>query len=161
MSVLSNFYNHLVFDSQGRLLKEIWEWTDDELESTHDYIQWLFPLREDSICQPDSPILTDRDIAVIDKENVRRSFLVMCDFYGIEYQGVTIRTNPHTWIYKHHNWLRPKNHNYLRLTRIIKSLMLFGLEQEAVTLEMFLVDLYSKHKDMIGEETLKFWTEAI
>jgi Opioid growth factor receptor (OGFr) conserved region len=41
---LVSFYAGLAPDNQGRFLKEIQNWSDERLERTHDYIQWLFPL---------------------------------------------------------------------------------------------------------------------
>ena len=161
MSKLSKFYNHSGTDNHGRTLKDIWAWSDDDLESVHDYIQWLFPLKEKSRYNVRAPLLTDADIGKIDKDSVRHSFLVMCDFYGIEYRGVTVSKHPMTWSHKSQNWFTPGNHNFLRLTRIIKSLMLFGLKSEANTLELFLVDLYNRHATTIGEKTLEHWKAAI
>ena len=43
---LLRFYAGTGPDDRGRFLREIHQWPDDELEHTHDYIQWLFPLAE-------------------------------------------------------------------------------------------------------------------
>ena len=32
-------------DSQGRRLSDIWQFDDDTIDFTHDFIQWMFPLR--------------------------------------------------------------------------------------------------------------------
>jgi hypothetical protein len=45
---IMDFYSGLSPDHRGRHLNEILEWSDDELERVHDYIQWLFPLTERS-----------------------------------------------------------------------------------------------------------------
>lgn len=160
MSQLSDFYNLEGPDTMGRMLVDIWDWDDEKLEMEHDFIQWLFPLREESNYNPYAPILTDDDIDSIQLENVRYSFIRMCDFYGIEFRGATIVKSPNTWIAKSAIWLTPGNHNFLRLTRIMKSLTFFGLDQQAVTLELFLLDLYNGNESIIGETTLKFWKEA-
>ena len=57
--VIVPFYLNKQTDSEGRLLREIWEWDDNELEAEHDYIQWLFPLREATIHNPNAPIVND------------------------------------------------------------------------------------------------------
>jgi hypothetical protein len=41
----------------GRSLQQIWRWPDEQLERTHDYIQWLFPLTERSVFNSHAPIL--------------------------------------------------------------------------------------------------------
>ena len=47
-------------DARGRKLHEIWEFSDNQIESTHDFIQWLFPLTEPSQSQPDAPVLVQK-----------------------------------------------------------------------------------------------------
>ena len=46
-------------DHRGRFVGEILQQDDDWLEATHDYIQWLFPLREPSQAVPGSPVVRD------------------------------------------------------------------------------------------------------
>ena len=48
MSRLLDFYRGLKADTEGRSLKEILAWDEDDLEAVHDFIQWLFPLPEPS-----------------------------------------------------------------------------------------------------------------
>jgi hypothetical protein len=45
-------------DSRGRSIEWVLALSDDELESIHDYIQWLFPLQTRSGAQPLAPVLT-------------------------------------------------------------------------------------------------------
>jgi hypothetical protein len=49
-------------DSSGRTLEDIWLWDYQKLEYTHDYIQWLFPLKEKSRFNRNAPILNDEVI---------------------------------------------------------------------------------------------------
>ena len=46
---------------RGRYLHDILKWPDKRLESTHDYIQWLFPLPEVSGFNPEAPTLSRPD----------------------------------------------------------------------------------------------------
>ena len=39
-------------------------WTDIQWEVRHDFIQWIFPLKEASSFSPNAPLLTDEDIAL-------------------------------------------------------------------------------------------------
>ena len=55
---LLRFYGLESGDARGRSLTEIWGWDDERLEQVHDYIQWLFPLREPSAFNPGAPVLT-------------------------------------------------------------------------------------------------------
>jgi Opioid growth factor receptor (OGFr) conserved region len=39
-----SFYAGETPDSRGRKIEEIWNFNDRQLETVHDFIQWLFPL---------------------------------------------------------------------------------------------------------------------
>lgn len=87
-SPLVRFYRHQGPDHLGRMLAEIWHWSHDALEVHHDYIQWLFPLRTPSSANRHAPLLTDDDIGhwlddPMLRMNLRRSFEVMLQFYGL------------------------------------------------------------------------------
>jgi hypothetical protein len=47
-SKLINFYLGNECDHRGRNIIAIWQWNNEQLETVHDYIQWLFPLKEKS-----------------------------------------------------------------------------------------------------------------
>jgi len=50
------------FDFKNRSVREILAKDDDWLESTHDYIQWLFPLDVKSFSNRNAPVLMIDDI---------------------------------------------------------------------------------------------------
>jgi hypothetical protein len=56
-SHLLAFYRGHQPDHRGRMLAEILRKDDVWLESTHDFIQWLFPLPEASGASPSAPRL--------------------------------------------------------------------------------------------------------
>ena len=58
-------------------------------------------------------------------------------------------------------WLTKYNHNYLRLTRILKCLMIFDLEEFAEALYECLQEIYDEEGDKIGAETFQYWTDAV
>ena len=64
MSQLIEFYRETGSDARGRNLERIWAYSDNEMEYHHDFIQWLFPLREPSQFNPDAPVLSDEDIRI-------------------------------------------------------------------------------------------------
>src|SRR5581483_7741036 len=89
MSRLLDFYRGKGTDTEGRFVKDIWTWGDDELETVHNFIQWLFPLPEPSGFNPDAPLITEDDIATFKSDkllqaNVRKSFERMLAFFGLE-----------------------------------------------------------------------------
>src|SRR5215471_11288802 len=99
-------------DHRGRSFEDVLGFDDSQLERSHDYIQWLFPLPEASRFNADAPVLTPEALAELAaspaaKDNLMRARDRMLAFY---------RTNDH--------WLTPFDHNHLRITRIIRCLAL-------------------------------------
>jgi hypothetical protein len=60
---------------------------------------------------------------------------------------------PQVWQYPNHNWLR--------ITRIIRCLCLLGLKQEAAALFTRLEAVYSARKYPITGDTFRYWTDAL
>src|SRR5262249_40393962 len=75
MSRLLALYRGQATDSEGRWLHDVWSWDDEELESVHDFIQWLFPLPEPSQFNPDAPLLTPAAVAAFRAEEPLRANL--------------------------------------------------------------------------------------
>jgi hypothetical protein len=147
------------------MLAEIWHWSHDALEAHHDYIQWLFPLRTASSANRHAPRVTDDDIAQwLDdpmlRMNLRRSLEVMLQFYGLRLTHadgmltVVLASNARE---RQLHWLTPSNHNYLRLTRIIRSLELLGAPELATALRQVLERLAMTHHAAIDEQTVSYW----
>jgi hypothetical protein len=152
-------------DSNGRSLDQIWAWPDERLEGAHDYIQWLFPLQEPSAFNASAPILTECDIAAFRNDallagSLRRSLECMLGFFGLEDTGSEIRMSP-SFRTKAARWLVPGNHNHLRLTRILKSLRILGLEHEAMQLFRALEEIYCNTPSRIAPGTFQFWKQAV
>lgn len=166
MSSLVDFYRCQAVDTEGRNLEDIWEWNDHELELVHDFIQWLFPLSEPSQFNPNAPLLTRNDIAAFRSEdqlriNLRKSFERILTFLGlrqdasgeiIEGENFASRTAD-VWDYPNHNWLR--------ITRILRSLTLLGLEPQAQALYRRLETFHRSGRFPISEETFHYWSKAI
>jgi hypothetical protein len=147
MSKVIEFLKGTGADSHGRTLAEVLRLSDGELEHSHDIVQWLFPLNEASQCQPQSPVLTAEDVALMKADkNIQNNIL---EAY-----------NRFTLFYNDPQWLTPHNHNYLRLTRILKCLGLAGLNGEKTILKKVLNAVYLQHEKAIGPVTKRFWDEA-
>lgn len=121
---------------------------DRALEYTHDFIQWLFPLRERSGANPAAPRLDDTTVEAFRsrtelRANLRRSYDRMLAFYKADL-----------------GWLTPGNHNHLRLTRMMISLRALGLEAEARELYGYVTDLTTK-RGSVTPDTLRYWREAM
>ena len=156
-------------DDAGRQLTAIQSWDDTRLEAVHDYIQWLFPLPERSAFNPDAPLLSAADIkAFQDSAELRgrllASFRRMLAFYGLalDESAHEPRVTPAPDFPRQAgNWLRPGNHNLLRLTRILRCLTLLGLSEHARALLACLEALDSEHPGQIGATTLRYWRGAV
>jgi|SRR5689334_9341048 len=161
---LLEFYNGTGSDDRGRRIEDVWRFSRDELEDIHDYIQWLFPLAERSAFNPGAPLLDDTTIQRFRTDatlrgNMERSLRLMLAFYGLEIAGVSIR-RASNFAERSANWLTPGNHNFLRLTRILKSLSLLGLGERAAQLLDCLEEVYAANEDTIGARTMGFWRRA-
>ena len=151
-------------DTRNRTLTQILGWSDDKLEYYHDYIQILFPLPEGSPFNSLAPII-DRTTFLVFRdrselqENLKMSLVRLLSFYGFK-----IDTN-HTIVPNANfdqaarNWVRPFNHNHLRITRIIRSLRVLGLEDEADQFFVALKDT-SERCGRISAKSMLFWERA-
>ena len=128
---LVSFFTGDGCDLKGRKIGDMLAMSDLQLDWTHDFIQTLFPLTERSEHEPNAPILTPTDVSLLRASpEARRRMLTalvrMSNFFGAppfadpEHVGM-----PPFWA------LQSSNHNHKRITRMIKSLRLFGMEQEA------------------------------
>jgi hypothetical protein len=164
---LTRFFSGGV-DDDGRTFEEIVGWDNARLEMVHDYIQWLFPLPERSGANPSAPVLDAGTIAQIrgDAEmqgRLRAGFKRMLAFYGFVLERDAVVEGPR-FAAASRNWLHAGNHNHLRLTRMLRSLRVLGLEREAALLWEALRALYEREsaagRRTITAETFAFWREA-
>lgn len=157
-------------DSEGRKIQEIWVWDFEKLECAHDYVQWLFPLTEQSHFNPNAPVVDQEVIRAFREvprlqQHLSQSFSVMLNFYGLAITSdqrvqVTIRKSAH-YPHRKKEWVNMFDHNYLRITRILKCLIAFGLEEEARAFYKCLSQVYREDSDQIGGETFQYWTNAV
>lgn len=135
-------------DSRGRLITDVLDYSDERLDSIHDYIQWLFPLPTRSAAQPHSPTLTALEIEAIrlDRratDNLQRAAHRMLRFYSSTRE-----------------WLTSHDHNHLRITRIIRSLRLLIGSDDARRFHHAILDLQQAAGDPVNADSLRFWAEA-
>lgn len=151
-----NFYLNIEPSVTGYMFEDIiYNWDDDTLEKTHDYIQYLFPLQEKSKYNKKDILLTEDDIKIFKtnkkiRENVREALHRMLFFYGISdfvFDG------------ERKHWMTPNNHNHLRLTRIMKFLQLIGMNIDSIKLFILLCNIHTKIKDSISDETYAIWKD--
>jgi len=167
-SGLLRFYRLRGRDHRGRSLADLRAFDAERLEDTHDFIQWLFPLPEPSGANPHAPRLSPADIAAFRaepalREELRRSLAVMLRFYGLALAGPPqARRVERAGDYagRSEAWLH-RSHNFLRISRILRSLALLGCEEEARAFLAQLEEVYRENAQDIGSDTLRYWRGAV
>lgn len=163
------FYRGDGRDHRGRALNDIHEFDFHELEFHHDYIQWLFPLPEPSAANASAPLLSNEDIAAFNSDDslrkaLLRSFELLLHFYGLELVGggaeieVVRGANVDE---RSKLWLTSGNHNFLRISRMLRSLSLLGLGKYALAFLTCLEDIHAKETRTIGNTTMEYWRRAV
>jgi hypothetical protein len=143
-----NFLEGIGTDSRGRHLDQILDEDNRFWENTHDFIQWLFPLNEESRAVKNSPVLIDEEIAMIRsseraQEGIRSA--------TTRYQSFLLNTTP---------WKNAHNHNHLRITRVIKSLRLLMTDEAADAFKYWVAGQLGDRIDSINPESKRFWRLA-
>ena len=115
-------------DHKGRTIFDMLDYDDTVMEQCHDSIQFLFMLHEESNFARTYPIITPEIVEEANKDPFVKKHLIwaanrMKKFYGFDNHNFDVN--------RFYSWLGERNHNLLRITRIIRSLRLFGLDEEA------------------------------
>ncbi len=136
-------------DGSGRLIGDVFAFDDARIEGVHDFIQWCFPLAEASRAVPGAPVLDAFEAKAI-REDV------------LGYSGVTVMMARMMTFYRDtRGWLRPYDHNHLRITRIIASVRdLVGVD-EARTFHALVGALNKQAGAPINAESLAYWQRAL
>lgn len=150
------FYGDDGPNTSGYTLDAILNWPGEDWELQHDFIQWLFPTDEPSLFNPDAPVLDALTFARFRADPLLRHRLRRCLARWLAFCGVA-RTedglafdNPNPDV-----WNRP-NHNWLRITRVLRSLNLLGLPDEAQAFFTLLTTIRSR----IDATTWGYWERA-
>jgi len=171
-SSLLTFFLGTGTDHRDRTLSQIVQKSDRWLEETHDYIQWLFPLYARSQFNPNAPLLTDEvraaftdpanpDRAVL-QQNFGSAIYRMLVFYGYSFSpGLTDASPTGEWRDKANNWLTDGNHNFMRMTRMLRSMMLLGRQELARSFYDCLLAAARANPTVISKRTLAFWDEEV
>lgn len=135
-------------DARGRTVFDVLSMDDEALERTHDYIQWLFPLEAASAAVPDAPVLTPEDVLAL-----QNSPLAPCAMAaGTDRMDVFYRRTT--------QWLRPHDHNHLRITRIIRSLRLLRSHEEADAFRDVILNRVAATGAPVSRLSLSYWATA-
>lgn len=168
---LVRFYMGISSDDEGRKIDDMLTWDNQLMQVCHDYIQWLFPTDEPSRFNKDAPLL-NASIADLFKSdsrlqlNVRRALKHFSSFLGLAWEGspesqlasCTQADNFEKRILG--CWQGPNNHNWKRITRILRCLQLVGMIKERDAFYACLLDIIATHPCMVDGETVRFWQDA-
>jgi hypothetical protein len=135
-------------DHKGRILAMLLQQTDHQAETTHDYIQWLFPLDEPSRSVMGAPVLNELDIEDIRHSELAQQNLVKSAIWFLGF----LERNDH--------WITKYDHNHLRITRVIKSLRLLASDEAADEFRDKMLRLAGDKLNFIDQKAQGFWTNA-
>ena len=143
------FLKGLEPDDKGRLIHQIWDFSDTEIEGTHDFIQRIFPLNEPSTMSLNKFYVEDSALI----ERIRTDPIITSNFVASEnfFLGFLSRND---------QWQRYHNHNQLRITRIIKSLLLFVSRDEAESFYKNVLSLINSNAS-IPTKAYEHWDHAL
>ncbi|TRY83073.1 hypothetical protein DNTS_013535 [Danionella cerebrum] len=141
------YLNKIPLVPDGIYIEEIlttWRGDYEKLEHNHTFIQWLFPLREQGLNFYAQELTQDEIKEFISTREAKRRFLqaytIMLDFFGIKLldkNGNVGRAANWQDRFQH---LNESQHNYLRITRILKSLGELGFESFKLPLVRLLLE---------------------
>jgi len=159
---LQAFYHGNIPNPNGLFLQDIYTFSNAELEINHSFIQWLFPLQEKSRFNRIAPCLTDEQVFIFQKDsvfkgNLLRSFCIMMEFYGIKvscddellFQVIDLEQ-------ARKKWLKPYDHNQMRITRIMECMDLFEYGIYASALRTMIRNI-PDIETIVNTETLEYW----
>ncbi|PMD34734.1 hypothetical protein L207DRAFT_588248 [Hyaloscypha variabilis F] len=163
-SSLISFYEGTGRDHRGRRLSEILRWDAARLESSHDYIQTMFPLPEASGVNWDAPVINRQVFDAFRSRvelrgHLRDSFQKILWFYGFKlvYEDGEAKVSKGANYGEHSgNWNNRFDHNHLRITRIIRSLRVLGLEDEAKAFRIAIASSATR----VDPRSREFWRRA-
>lgn len=136
-------------DDAGRHLDDVLAMDDGALETTHDYIQWLFPLPTRSMSQPQAPVLTSAEIEAIRADpraaaSLERATGRMLDFF------------------RHSRaWLASSDHNHLRISRILQSQRILVGPDAARNFYEAITAMVAAANARIDPHNRRYWDAAV
>ena len=142
------FLTNQGLDFKGRTLDEIWSYSDNEIESTHDFIQIVFPTNKPSQATFNKLYLDNEKLIENLKNNsaVTKNLKKSASWYL-------------SFLDRNDAWQTGYDHNQLRITRVIESLRLL-VSDEAADEFFKAILILVKDPAILNPTTMKFWEEA-
>ena len=148
MRPIERFYRGRGVDGSGRTFADTLAQSDESLETSHDWVQWVFPLPERSNAQPTSPILHPQDLVQFRTDEVLHALVL------------TAVDRFNRFLDSTEQWVRQKDHNHLRITRVLRFLTLINLPEPAHALYRK-VGAKLASEGLLLERTDWYWRTAL
>jgi hypothetical protein len=135
-------------DYKGRTLGFILAQDDGWLETDHTWVQWVFPLPEPSLFNPNAPIADVETYMTI-----RKSANIDMAVDRFE-QFLQLNKMHRPW------WFKQGDHNQLRISRLLRFLDLILHSTDALRachLRIALRTLTVRYPDGVSDHTLHYW----
>jgi hypothetical protein len=127
-------------------LDQILDFTDDDMEYVHDYIQWAFPLTVPSRFNPDAPLLSEEDIRHFKADK------------SLQATAVKLHNRFLKFLVNTHRWRQTHDHNHLRITRMLTFLSLIGLGKLA---NQTFHGIMRMETGSVSPASISFWRQAV
>lgn len=153
-------------DHRQRSLDQALAWDDNMLETTHDYVQWWFPLSDPSAFSSDAPVASGAEFEELAgdprvRAGQERAMHRMLRFYGLNLDATGTVSKFDEWSRFSLNWASTPTHNDLRITRMLKSLCLLGHRTHAEAIFSALEEIIEEERGERGQVPLSFWRSAL
>lgn len=158
---LIQFFRNAKPDDRGRMLEDILNFNTDEIERTHNFIQWIFPTRNASAVNPNAPLVTSEfEEMFLQDELAQKNYCRTCRLY-LNYIGFDCEGCKGKLFRKEDSPTRfydIPHHNLLRISRAMNSMKETGHKECAVCLYKLLIqDLQNTPGAAVNEQTLRIW----
>lgn len=142
-------------DPKGRRLRDYRNFTDEQMESEHDFIQYMFPTDQVSKFNPNAWLLQSEPDILIMKEC---ALPIMRSVF--QYMGYLSRSN---------GWRTTGNHNILRISRMLRSVKLICGDDMAFDLLCLVCEFQTDVQILVcdfdvngsGVTVLDYWFAAV
>ena len=148
-----NFLSMKEPDDRGRFAYEYLNFDHDEMEQCHGWVQWAFPIDTHSNYNPLAPII-DNTFLHTESSNIISAKLLQqfMKFIGLDSY---LDFNPQRFFEAIDG---PYNHNILRISRVLKHLMLTNKQNSAKWLLKSITDHMIKYyTKQFNSNTVAYW----
>lgn len=141
---LREFLKNNETDIYHRYISEIWSFNDEQIETTHNFIQFLFPLTQPSKNSLNKIYINSDDLLYELKSDkkVRESIIYSSNWYF-------------SFLERNQHWQTYYDHNHLRISRVIESLNVIVSKRQANRFYKQVLDICIE--ELINDETKLIW----